>query len=117
MKHIWLMLALCLAANAAHGACAEKRTRGLNFMLLSVPEDAPRPKSVDDFRFIDDDTTFEQLTAKIGPPDAADGQTRPIYIYCLADGIEVVVRTSKDGTLIDSVRANGDDVFKRKKKK
>jgi hypothetical protein len=117
MKHIWLVLALCFAANAAQAACSEKRTRGLNFVLLTVPEDAPRPKSVDDFKFIDDTTTFEQVTAKIGPPDAADGQTRPIYVYCLDDGVEVVIRLSKDGTLVESVRANGDDIFKRKKKK
>ncbi len=116
MKHIWLVFALSFAANAAQGACAEKRTRGLNFMLLSVPEDAPRPTSVDDFRFITNDTTFEQMTAKIGPPDAADGQTRPIYIYCLADGVEVTVRTSKDGTLIESVREGRNEIFKRKKK-
>ncbi len=116
MKHLCLVFILCFAASAAHGACAEKRTRGLNFMLLSVPEDAPRPKSVDDFRFIGDDTTLDQMTARIGPPDAADGQTRPIYIYCLADGVEVSIRTSKDGTTIESVRAGRDEIFKRKKK-
>jgi hypothetical protein len=118
MRHIHFALALAafLATSVAHGACAEKRTRGHNFMLLSVPENAPRPKGPEDFSFVTADTTFEQLTAKVGPPDAADGQSRPIYVYCLADGREVTVRLSKDGTQIESVSEGRNEIFKRKRK-
>ncbi len=121
MKHAWLpficLLATLFGTSAAHGACAEKRSRGLNFVLLAVPDGAPRPAGVDDFRFINDDTTLDQVTAKIGPPDAADGDVRPSYVYCLADGIEVRIRMSRDGSQIESVRAEGDEIYKRKKKK
>jgi hypothetical protein len=114
---IYLATALLLtAAASANAACPEKRSRSPQFVELAVPDGSPRPASVEDFRFIGDETTIEQLTAKIGPPDAADGERVPVFVYCLPDGSEIRVG-SRDGVAIDYVRHDGHEIFKRKKKK
>ena len=111
MKHksiAWLLLA---ATPAAFAACPESMSRDPTFVTLAVDENGPRPTSVEDFKFIDDTTTIDELTRKIGSPDAAKGMRT--FIYCLADGTIITV-TSRDGTDIKYVRANSKVIYKRK---
>lgn len=103
--------ALLLMTSAAFGGCPEKMQRDPSFMALAVDEKAPRPSSAEDFKFIGDATSFEELQTKVGPPDATKGAHR--YLWCLASGtiIEVESRTGSD---IRSVRVDGKTAYKRK---
>ena len=112
MKRLLIVL-LALGANAAFAACPERMLRDPLFVSLAVDENAPRPKSVEDFKFIDETTTLDDLTRKVGPPDAAKGAN--VVIYCLADGTVITV-ASRDSNDIREVRASGKLVYKRKKK-
>ena len=116
MKHAILALVCLVIADSALGACREKRTREPSFIELAVPEDAIRPTGVDDFKFVTDDTTIEQLFARVGPPDASSGSTISSFIYCFADGTELRV-SSRDRIAIDQIRHEGKLIFKRSKKK
>jgi hypothetical protein len=74
MKTLLPALVLVLAVDSAWAVpCKEKRSREPAFIALAVPEDAIRPAGADDFTFVDDATTIEQLFAKVGPPDASSG--------------------------------------------
>ena len=113
---IVLVVALTLVANAAWAAqCKEKRHREASFIALSVPEDAIRPEGVQDFAFVDDATTIDELFAKVGPPDASSGSGTWHFIYCFADGTELRV-ISRDRIAIDMIRHEGKLIFKRRKK-
>jgi hypothetical protein len=116
MKTFMFALALLIATHEAGAACAEKRSRDVTFMELAVPDGAPRPNGAQDFSFITDETTIDQMIAKIGPPDASQGTRTSTFIYCLTDGTEVWV-DSRDRTAIDSVRHKGKQLFKRGKQK
>jgi hypothetical protein len=115
MKALALALALMFAAHEAGAACAQKRSRDPSFVELMVPDGAPRPAGVDDFRFITDETTYDQLVATVGPPDAAQGTRVSYFIWCFADGTELSVAT-KDRVIIEFVRHQGKKIFKRGKK-
>jgi len=104
-------LALFVAANAAFAGCPEKMQRDPTFMALAVDDKAPRPASAEDFKFIGDTTSFEELQAKVGPPDATKGSRR--YLWCLANGTIVEVE-SRTGSDIRSVRVDGKTAYKRK---
>lgn len=114
-----LLIAAMLVASfaaPAGAACKERRNRDPTFIELTVPEGAIRPASAADFDFVTDDVTYEQLVAKVGPPDASQGRGRlNYYIWCLADDLEVIVAT-RDGVAIEFVRHSGKQVYKRKKK-
>ena len=116
MKQAMLALLLLLVADSAFAACKEKRSRDPSFIELSVPEDAIRPSGPADFKFVTDDTTIEQLFAKVGPPDASSGSGVYNFIWCFADGTELKV-SSRDRVAIDQVRHEGKLLFKRSKKK
>jgi hypothetical protein len=70
---ILLALTLMFVAHEAGAACTKKHSSDTTYVELAVPDDAIRPSSVEDFRFITDETTYDQLVAKVGPPDAATG--------------------------------------------
>jgi hypothetical protein len=112
---IFLPGVLLLAATGAHAACPQKHSRAATFMELSVPEGAPRPADADAFGVVDADMTIAKLFQAVGPPDASDGESTTIYVYCLPDGSEVRVGT-RDGTTIDYVRHGRKELYKRKKK-
>jgi hypothetical protein len=116
MKTLGLVLALMFAAHDASAACNQKRSRDPSFVELAVPDGAPRPASVEDFKFITDETTYDELVAKVGPPDASHGSRTSYYVWCFADGTELSVAT-KDRVIIESVRYDGKQIFKRSKKK
>jgi len=116
MKTLLLVLTLLLAANEAGAACSQKHSRDNTFVELAVPDGAPRPKGVEDFKFITDETTFDELVAKVGPPDASYGSRTSYMIWCFADGTELTVAT-KDRIAIENVRYDGKQIFKRTKKK
>ncbi len=116
MKQFVLALTLMFAAHEAFAACAQKRHRDPSFVELLVPDGAPRPAGVEDFRFITDETTYDQLLARVGPPDAAQGSRTSYYIWCFADGTELSVAT-KDRVIIENVRHQGKQIYKRGKKK
>lgn len=109
MKHA--ALCLLLASSAAFADCPEKMQRDPSFMALAVDEKAPRPSSADDFKFIGDTTTFDELQAKVGPPDAAKGARK--YLWCLKSGSIVEVELFSAGD-IRSVRIDGKTAWKRK---
>jgi hypothetical protein len=111
-----LALALLFATHEAGAACSEKRSRDVSFMELAVPDGAPRPNGAQDFSFITDETTIDQMISKVGPPDASQGTRISTFIYCFADGTELSV-VSRDRVTIDSVRYKGKQIFKRGKKK
>lgn len=113
---ICLSALLLLAAAGAHAGCPEKHSRSVTFMELSVPEGAPRPADANAFSVVNDDMSVAQLFAAVGPPDASDGATTTIFVYCLPDGSEVRIG-SRDGTTIDYVRHDRKELYKRKKKK
>jgi hypothetical protein len=116
MKTPLLVLAVLFAAQNAHAACAEKRSRDPSFIELSVPDGAIRPASVANFGFINDETTVDALIARVGPPDASQGTRTIRLIWCLADLTEVWVDTP-DRIIIETVRHNGKATFKRAKQK
>jgi hypothetical protein len=116
MKSCMLTIALLLAAHQADAGCAEKRSRDVSFVELAVPDGAKRPSGADDFRFITDETTYDALVEKVGPPDAAQGTRVSFYIWCFADGTELMVAT-RDRVTIESVRHAGKVIYKRAKKK
>jgi hypothetical protein len=115
VRSLLLSLLLLTIADSSLGACKQKRNREPSFIELAVPDDAPRPGSVDDFKFVNDDTTIDQLIAKVGPPDASQGTSVVQYYYCFYDGTELRVYT-RDRVVIDSIRYEGKLIFKRTKK-
>ena len=116
MKALLLALTLMFAAHEAGAACSEKRSRDPSFVELAVPDDAPRPAGASDFSFVTDETTYDQLVAKVGPPDASSGSRTSYFIWCFADGKELLVAT-KDRIVIDFMRYDGHQIYKRGKKK
>jgi hypothetical protein len=116
MRNLLVIVLLMFAANAAWAVpCAEKRNREPSFIALAVPEDALRPSGAGDFSFVKDETTVDQLFAKVGPPDASSGSGLYHFIYCFADGTELRV-ISRDRIAIDAIRHQGKSIYKRKKK-
>jgi len=116
MKALLLALTLMLAAHEASAGCSRKHSNDPSFVELAVPDGSPRPASVEDFRFITDETTYDQLVAKVGPPDASSGSRLIFLIWCFADGTELTVAT-RDRVTIEAVRYDGHQIFKRGKKK
>jgi hypothetical protein len=109
-------LLLIIASSPAWAVpCKEKRSREPEFIALVVPEDAIRPSGVEDFAIVNDDTTVDELFEKVGPPDASSGSRTHHFIYCFADGSELRV-ISRDRVAIDSIRHDGRQIFKRKRK-
>jgi hypothetical protein len=113
-----LLAAILLAAvvsGTAQAACKEKR-RDPSFIELAVTEGAIRPTGAQDFAFVTDEVTFDQLIAKVGPPDASQGDRISQYIWCFADGSELNVYT-RDRVVIEQIRHGGKQIYKRAKKK
>ena len=111
MRNTFILLCLC-GAHGAFAACPDRMHRDPLFVSLAVDENSPRPSSIEDFKFIDDTTTLDELNRKVGTPDAAKGSRT--FIWCLADGTVITV-LSTDGSQIREVRAAGKLVYKRKK--
>ena len=108
------VVAFCLASAYAENAvadCPERLQRDPAFTAFAVDDKAPQPKSADDFKFIGDTTTLDELQAKVGPPNGAKGART--FLYCLADGTVIEVQ-SRTGSDIRSVRVNGKAFYKRK---
>lgn len=116
MKTLLLALTLMFAAQEAGAACTQKHSRDNTYVELAVPDDAKRPASAEEFKFITDETTFDELVAKVGPPQASYGSRTSYLIWCFADGTEITVAT-KDRVAIENVRYDGKQIFKRAKKK
>ena len=112
-----LVLALTwgFAAPNADAACAQKLSRDPSYIELAVPEGTHRPAGVADFKDITDDTTVDQLIAKVGVPDASQGSTVTQLIWCFDDGTELSLGT-RDRVVIEWVRHKGHVIYKRKKK-
>jgi hypothetical protein len=106
---------LLLIATDLCAACPQKHSRAATFVELSVPDGAPRPADANAFSVVNGDMTITKLFVAVGPPDASDGETTTIYVYCLPDGSEVRVGT-RDGTTIDYVRHGRKELYKRQKK-
>lgn len=107
---------LLFAAHHANAACETRRSRDVSFVELAVPDGAKRPAGADEFRFITDETTFDQVVAAVGPPDASQGTRISYYIWCLPDGSEVKLGT-RDRVAIETVSHDGKSFYKRGKKK
>jgi hypothetical protein len=116
MKTLLLGALLLAAAAGANATCPATASRSDTFMDLVVPEGAPRPADANAFNVVNDDMSIQQLFATVGPPDASDGNTTTIFVYCLPDGSQVRVGTH-DGTTILYVRHDRKELYKRKKKK
>jgi hypothetical protein len=113
----WVAVAVLAAfAQAAEAACKQKRSRDPSFIELTVPEGAIRPAGVQDFGFVTDETTYDQLVARVGPPDAAQGTRMSYFIWCFADETELTVAT-RDRVVIEHIRHDGRMIYKRGKKK
>lgn len=110
---IAFFIPLALFAHAACGACPERLQRDPTYVEFAIEDAVPRPSSVDAFKFITDDTSLDQLKAKVGTPNAAKGSNQ--FLWCLPDGMVISV-LSRDGSEIREVRADGKLVYKRKKK-
>jgi hypothetical protein len=86
-------------------------------LSVPVPDGAIRPAGAQDFAFVTDEITFDQLVSRVGPPDASRGGGRmSFFIWCLADETEVTVAT-RDRVAIEHIRHDGRALFKRAKKK
>jgi hypothetical protein len=116
MKTLLLAVTLMFAAHEAGAACKEKRTNDPTYVELAVPDGSPRPTSVEDFKFVNDETTYDQLVAKVGPPDASSGDRLIFLIWCFADGTELKLAT-RDRVVIEAMRYEGHQIYKRGKKK
>jgi hypothetical protein len=110
MKYAALTV-LLICVGAASAGCPERMQRDPTFVALAMDDNARRPSGADDFKFIGDTTTLDELQAKVGPPDGTKGEHR--FLWCLASGsiIEVESRTGAD---IRSVRVDGKTTYKRK---
>jgi hypothetical protein len=106
-----VLIVTLLAANAASAGCPDRMQRDPDFVALAVDDKAPRPSSADDFTFIGDTTTLDDLQAKVGTPDATKGAHR--FLWCLANGTVIEVE-SRTGTDIRTVRVDGKTRYKRK---
>ena len=104
-------LCLLLVATPAFAGCPEKMQRDPSFTALALDDNARRPSSADDFKFVGDTTTFDELQAKVGPPDAAKGAKR--YLWCLKSGTIIEVELLSAGD-IRTVRVDGKPTYKRK---
>jgi hypothetical protein len=104
-------LCLLMISVAVCADCPERLQRDPLFVALAVDEKAPRPTSADDFKFIGDSTTLDQLQAKVGPPDGTKGARK--FLWCLAGGTVIEVE-SRGETDIKTVRVDGKTVYKRK---
>lgn len=104
-------IGMLLLVHTAFAGCPEKMQRNPDFVALAVDDNVRRPAGAEDFKFIGDTTTLDELQAKVGPPDGTKGAHR--YLWCLASGtiIEIESRTGSD---IKSVRVDGKTTFKRK---
>jgi hypothetical protein len=111
MKSTFIICLMLGALPSAYAACPDSMNRDPTYVTLAVDEKTPRPTSVEDFKFIGDTTTLDELTRKIGSPDAAKGVRT--FFYCLADGTVVTV-TTHTGTDIKTVRAGSKLIYKRK---
>jgi hypothetical protein len=108
-------LLMSAGLQTADAACAQKRSRDPSFVELAIPDGARRPENAQEFAFVNDDTSVDQLVEKVGPPDASQG-TRMIYlIWCFADGKELTLAT-RDRVVIDYLRLDGRQIYKRSKK-
>jgi len=109
----WISSSIACAAfsGAAFADCPDRLQRDPAFVALAAPDGAPRAQSAEDFRFVGDTTTLEELQAKVGPPDGTKGARR--LVWCPPDG-KVVEVESRTGTDIKFVRVNGKAVYKRK---
>jgi hypothetical protein len=116
MKALLSAIALLSAAHQANAECAQKRSRDPSFIELAIPDGARRPVSAEEFNFITDDTTVDDLIKQVGPPDASSGDRVIRYIWCFADGKELSLAT-RDRVIIEEVRLDGHQKFKRGKKK
>lgn len=115
-RHVLLAgVLLSVCAVGAQAACKEKRNRDPSFIELAMPDGSIRPSGVQDFAFVTDDVTYDQLVAKVGPPDASQGSSLAQYIWCFADGTELNVYT-RDRVVIEQIRHSGKQIYKRKKK-
>jgi len=106
-----VFILLACVATAAFAGCPDRMQSDPLFVALAVDDKAPRPSSPDDFKFIVDTTTLDELQAKVGPPDATKGSRR--FLWCLARGTVVEVET-RTGTDIRTVRVDGKATYKRK---
>src|SRR5262245_40557809 len=106
MKTWFLAVTLLFAAHEAGAACSQKHSRDNTYVELAVPDGSKRPASAEEFKFITDETTFDELVAKVGPPDASYGSRTSYMIWCFADGTEITVAT-KDRVAIENVRYDG----------
>lgn len=113
---LWAAAIAAVFVDSAQAACQQKRSRDLSFVELAVPEGSLRPAGAQDFAFVTDDVTYEQLVARVGPPDASQGDRISQYIWCFADGSELNVYT-RDRVVIEQIRHNGKQIYKRAKKK
>ena len=117
MKTLLLALTLMFAAHEAGAACAEKRSRDPSFVELAVPDDAPRPA---ERRGLPLHHRRDHLRSARRQGRAARRRARArapaTFIWCFADGTELTVAT-KDRVVIESVRYDGKEIFKRAKKK
>ena len=102
---------LLLTTHVALADCPERLQRDPSFMALAVDDKSPRPSSADDFKFVGDTTTFDELQAKVGTPDATKGAHR--FLWCLKSGTIVEVELFSAGD-IRTVRVDGKPVYKRK---
>lgn len=117
-KHVTAAVAVLLTGclvNQAQAGCVEKRSRDPSFIELTVPEGAIRPAGAQDFAFVQDETTVDELFAKAGPPDASQGTRLIYFIWCFADGTELMLAT-RDRVAIEWLRHDGKTIFKRGKK-
>ena len=112
---ILLALTLMFVAHEAGAACTKKHSSDTTYVELAVPDGAPRPAGAADFSFVTDETTYDQLVAKVGPPDASSGSRTSYFIWCFADGTELTVAI-KDRVVIENVRYDGHQIYKRGKK-
>ncbi len=108
-----VLLSVC--AVGAQAACKEKRNRDPSFIGLAVPEGSIRPSGAQDFAFVTDEVTFDQLIARVGPPDASQGSRLSQYFWCFDDGTELSVYT-RDRVVIEQIRHAGKQIYKRRKK-
>ena len=110
MKALLLALTLMFVAHEAGAACTKKHSRDPTFVELAVPDDAPRPSSVEDFRFITDETTFDAARSpRSGRPTPSTSNAHQHYsCSCVACRMAPKSRSStQDRVVIENVRHDG----------
>lgn len=83
MKRKWILIAIIIIASVL----ALSLGHSTSTSVIDVPR--PSERTLDDFTFVTQDTSYADIEARLGKPDKDIGSGIHIFVYELNDGGEV----------------------------